>query len=106
LTNASRHAGADAAVTVRLAWAGDLRIEVNNAGHQGGDRGCCRLSTGHGLLGLRERVSLAGGRLEAGPTEDGGFELAATLPLAAGDPLGAGDRLAAGDRHGGEGRGR
>lgn len=35
---------------------------------------------GHGLAGLRERVALAGGVLEAGPTEDGGFRVAARLP--------------------------
>jgi signal transduction histidine kinase len=36
---------------------------------------------GHGLLGLRERVSVYGGDLVARPRADGGFELLATLPL-------------------------
>jgi signal transduction histidine kinase len=35
-----------------------------------------------GLIGMRERVLAAGGSLEAGPTADGGFEVAARLPLA------------------------
>ncbi len=37
--------------------------------------------SGMGLVGLRERVQLAGGVLESGPTPSGGFELCATLPL-------------------------
>ena len=38
-------------------------------------------STGHGLIGVRERVLAAGGTLDAGPTTTGGFSLVATLPL-------------------------
>ncbi|MGP4091542.1 sensor histidine kinase [Streptomyces sp. KR55] len=37
--------------------------------------------TGHGLVGMRERVRLAGGTLDAGPLPDGGFRVAAQLPL-------------------------
>ncbi|NED16165.1 sensor histidine kinase [Streptomyces sp. SID9124] len=37
--------------------------------------------TGHGLVGMRERVRLTGGSLDAGPLPDGGFRVAARLPL-------------------------
>ncbi|MFH8471939.1 sensor histidine kinase [Streptomyces sp. NPDC018000] len=38
--------------------------------------------TGHGLVGMRERVRLTGGTLDTGPLPDGGFRVAARLPLA------------------------
>ena len=38
-------------------------------------------SSGFGLVGMRERVRLLGGRLDAGPTDGGGFALTARLPL-------------------------
>jgi signal transduction histidine kinase len=39
-----------------------------------------RLSTGHGLVGMRERVALFGGSLEAGP-HGGGWRVRAELPF-------------------------
>ncbi|BDM67611.1 two-component sensor histidine kinase [Streptomyces nigrescens] len=39
--------------------------------------------TGHGLVGMRERVRLVDGSLDTGPLPDGGFRVAAQLPLAA-----------------------
>ena len=36
---------------------------------------------GHGIAGMRERVTLLGGSITAGPRGDGGFDVWATLPL-------------------------
>jgi signal transduction histidine kinase len=77
LTNALKYAGpAKAWVTVR--WKeGELEVEVANDGRSEpvGDGG------GHGLAGLRERVSLVGGSIESGPRAGGGFVVKAHLPL-------------------------
>jgi signal transduction histidine kinase len=77
LTNALKHAGdARARVTIRHA-PGELELEVldDGAGHANGD------APGHGLAGMRERVAVYGGKLEAGRRPEGGFALRARLPL-------------------------
>ncbi|MFF1796382.1 sensor histidine kinase, partial [Kitasatospora sp. NPDC058263] len=38
-------------------------------------------ATGHGLVGMRERVRLLDGKLDTGPLPDGGFKVAAVLPI-------------------------
>jgi Signal transduction histidine kinase len=40
--------------------------------------------SGHGLVGMRERIQVYDGRLQAGPVSGGGFRVEATLPLALG----------------------
>lgn len=45
-------------------------------------------SSGHGLLGLAERVRLAGGTIHSGHTDDGGWQIRATLPAVAPVPTG------------------
>jgi signal transduction histidine kinase len=77
LTNVLKHAGR-AATTVRVQHAGDaVTVEVRNAA---GRPNHAAEQGGHGLVGVRERVSLVGGRLASGPTPDGGFVVRATLP--------------------------
>ena len=79
LTNVRKHAGD---VPTRLCVGhdgGHLRVEVHNAAPATGHV-VDALSTGHGLIGVRERVLAAGGDLDAGPTPDGGFRLVAVLP--------------------------
>ncbi|MFC7341510.1 sensor histidine kinase [Saccharopolyspora griseoalba] len=77
LTNAARHAPG-AAVRVGVEAERDLVVTVTNEppGTPGEAAG-----SGYGLLGMRERVELAGGSLRAGPAGDGGFRVAAVLPL-------------------------
>jgi signal transduction histidine kinase len=79
LSNAGRHApGAAVSVLVeRRAGAVLLRV-VNGPGELAGPPGG---GPGHGLLGMRERVALLGGSLSADPAADGGFVVAAVLPL-------------------------
>jgi signal transduction histidine kinase len=84
LTNTLKHSGAGHA-TVRLSWSQDhLEVEVRDDGPAAGavvpppvpaDSG------GKGLVGMRERVMLFGGELEAGPGPHGGYRVAARLPL-------------------------
>lgn len=81
LTNVRKHVGD---VPTRLLVACDddeLRVEVRNEPPPGTAVPTTPLSTGHGLVGVRERVHAAGGTLEAGPTPSGGFDLIARLPL-------------------------
>ena len=60
-----------------------LEVEVQDDGGQAardGNRAAVPAGTGHGLIGMRERAALFGGRLEAGPVGRG-FRVAAWLPL-------------------------
>jgi signal transduction histidine kinase len=77
LTNAVRHAGPSTARVVVRYGDTDLRLEVRDdgIGPRPGN------GSGHGLVGMRERVNLFGGELDAGPRPDGGFAVAARLPL-------------------------
>ncbi|MGN6522319.1 MAG: sensor histidine kinase [Actinomycetes bacterium] len=81
LTNAQRHAdGAPTTLVVRR-HGQVLQVEVRNARPSSQHQSPGELSTGHGLLGVRERVEAAGGALEVGPTADGGFAVVARLPV-------------------------
>ena len=77
LTNVMKHAGpAHAWVNVTVgADAIDLLIEDDGAGTNGANGG------GHGLIGMRERVAVYGGRLETGARPGGGFRIHARLPI-------------------------
>ena len=78
LTNALKHAPGSR-VSVRLERrANELAVEVENG--SAAREPAVRVESGHGLVGLRERVALFGGTLRAGPTDGGGFRLVATLP--------------------------
>jgi two-component system sensor histidine kinase UhpB len=79
LTNVLKHAGA---TRVRLAVAqreGRLEATIEDDG-QGGPTGLAR--SGHGLVGMRERVATLGGSLDTGMQPEGGFRVSIVLPLA------------------------
>lgn len=104
LTNAMRHGVAGGPVDVRLSWLADrVELEVRNAlavpspaaaaaaRHTGGVDGIGSqlgrgepsepgTPMGHGIIGMRERAQLVGGRLEAGADSDS-FVVRATIPI-------------------------
>jgi signal transduction histidine kinase len=101
LTNVSRHAG-PAGASVRLLYTTDsLTVQVDNdapgddggadtadGGNGSGPAGPAgglepAPARGLGLIGMRERVAALGGRLDAGPREQGGFRVRAELPVRA-----------------------
>ena len=78
LTNTLKHAG-EARAQVRIRYANDaLELEIVDDGRVPDNGGS---SGGHGLAGMRERVAIYGGCLEAGSREGGGFVVRAQLPL-------------------------
>jgi signal transduction histidine kinase len=77
LTNVLKHAGPQAHASVRIAYGpADLDIAVVDDG----PGTSASNGTGHGLVGIRERVAVVGGTVEAGPADDGGFAVRAQLP--------------------------
>jgi signal transduction histidine kinase len=76
LTNALKHAGAASAELTLRYEAAAIEIEVRDTGTASG----AGIGTGHGLIGMRERAALWGGRLEAGRTSDG-WHVRAWLPV-------------------------
>ncbi|HXJ63653.1 MAG TPA: sensor histidine kinase [Actinomycetota bacterium] len=81
LTNAIRHAEAQHA-EVRVRYVdGHVEVEVTDDGRGAPSVRDAPATGGHGLVGMRERVSIYGGELEAGPRLGGGFRLRARLPL-------------------------
>ena len=77
ITNAIKHApSAPVRVQVRY-WGEGVDVEVVN----GPGTSVVARGSGRGLIGLGERVAIFGGRLDVGPSANGGWRLAATLPV-------------------------
>ncbi|HWU05082.1 MAG TPA: sensor histidine kinase [Streptomyces sp.] len=85
LTNTRKHGGPGAGASVRLVYFDDglgLLVEDDGRGaphelyQDGGADGA-----GQGMIGMRERVGMVGGTLDAGPRQGGGFRISALLPL-------------------------
>ena len=87
LTNVHKHApGADATVSVHYGR-DSVRATVSNTPRRAAraDAGPHAAGGGSGLAGLRHRVEVVGGTLDAGSTSDGGFAVRATLPVVRAD---------------------
>ncbi|MFI0976845.1 sensor histidine kinase [Streptomyces sp. NPDC021093] len=81
LTNARKHApGTEAAVTVTGRPGDGITVTLHNPAPEGDVPKVP--GSGQGLIGLTERATLAGGRLDHGPEPDGGFRISAWLPWA------------------------
>jgi signal transduction histidine kinase len=78
VTNVVRHARTGRCQVIIDQRDDELAIEVTDDGRGGAGNG-----TGYGITGMRERADLLGGRLSAGPRPEGGFQVAARLPLPA-----------------------
>ena len=81
LSNVIRHApGARARW-----WSRPTTDTVRSGGHERGRPVAAPMAepdgTGHGLHGMRERVRLLGGSLETGASDEGGYRVAARLPI-------------------------
>jgi signal transduction histidine kinase len=84
LTNTRKHGGPRATAEVTLRYLEDaLLLRITDDG-----RGAAAVSdgAGHGLTGMRERVAVYGGWVQAGPCPSGGYHVAALLPLVAPAP--------------------
>jgi signal transduction histidine kinase len=78
LTNALKHAG-DARATVHVGYGPDsLELEITDDGRGGSERAS---GGGHGLVGMRERVALYGGRFDARRGPAGGYAIRVVLPI-------------------------
>jgi signal transduction histidine kinase len=84
LTNVVRHAGRSASAEVVISY-DDREVLVTVTDDGRGQRVSQNgHGSGHGLTGMRERVSLLGGELQAGPRPEGGYQVMARLPAEAG----------------------
>jgi len=89
LTNVLKHGGGVAHVLVRYG-PGAVSVEIADDGRAGAEDDAPGEDTGHGLVGMRERVAVFGGELTAGPVPGGGYRMAARLPYAAAAGTGEG----------------
>jgi signal transduction histidine kinase len=80
LTNAIKHGGPSADVTLSYT-ADDVTLEVINDASPTEDRGQHLVTAGHGIIGMRERVTVFGGEFSATTRPGGGFRVAARLPF-------------------------
>jgi signal transduction histidine kinase len=79
LTNMLKHAGPGARTSVQLDYGQEmLTVVVTDDGR--GAAAAAGTDPGHGLVGMRQRASISGGTVTAGPKAGGGYEVIARLP--------------------------
>jgi signal transduction histidine kinase len=86
LANAARHAPGGPVRVAGRVLADRLEVSIRNEPPAGGRspvEPAARAGSGHGIVGMRERVVLLGGELSAGPSSNGVYAVEAVLPLAA-----------------------
>jgi signal transduction histidine kinase len=81
LTNTLKHAGATRAQVSLRYDPDELRVRVSDDGRGTTDAAANGGGEGHGLIGMRERVALFGGQVQAGRSPDGGYCVTARLPV-------------------------
>ena len=84
LANASKHAGGARAWVIVRYEARAVEVEIGDDGRAGADDAASPPrsgSSGHGLMGMRERVALYGGTLDVGRRPEGGFLVRTRLPI-------------------------
>ena len=83
VTNAGRHAQDPTVVSVDLSRDGTtVQLRVHDDGRPATPSRVRRASPSYGLAGMRERLSLLGGEVRAGPDPEGGWTVEATVPVA------------------------
>ncbi|WP_328503501.1 sensor histidine kinase [Streptomyces sp. NBC_00457] len=80
LTNVQKHAGTEAKAEVSVVRVGE-NIEITVLDNGAGEDDAPEAGGGHGLIGMRERVSALSGTLTTGPRYGGGFRVHAILPV-------------------------
>ncbi|MFE0461058.1 sensor histidine kinase [Kitasatospora sp. NPDC058965] len=85
LTNVRKHGGPNVSARVAVDFGDrDLNVLIEDDGRGSTDEQLTRGGAdgmGHGLIGMRERIGMVSGSLDAGPRPGGGFRIRAVLPL-------------------------
>jgi len=86
LTNVIKHAATDSCRVTVACQPDVLTLEITDPGTGTRRNGSGNLTAGHGIAGMRERVSIYGGQFQAGPQSGGGFRVTARFPLTGSAP--------------------
>ena len=83
LTNVIKHADCPSAAVTICYRADSVTVEIADKGPATPGAGVApaRNGSGHGIIGMRERVAVFGGQFTAGPRPDGGFRVQARFPI-------------------------